>query len=35
MSIKIMEWALKQPLRGLQKSVLFVLAYHADDEGKC
>ena len=35
MSIKVTEWALKQKLRGLQKSVLLMLAYHADDHGKC
>jgi DNA-binding MarR family transcriptional regulator len=35
MSVKVMDWALKQPLRGFQKAVLIVLAYHADDAGKC
>ena len=35
MSIKVMQWVLQHPLRGLQKSVLFMLAYHADDHGKC
>lgn len=35
MSINAVNWALQQPLRGCQKFVLIILAYHADDEGKC
>ena len=35
MSIDAMKWAFQQPLHGCMKFVLLVLAYHADDDGKC
>lgn len=35
MSFTAMKWAFEQPLKGLQKSTLVTLAYHANDEGKC
>lgn len=35
MSINAMQWALRQPLSGCQKFVLFVLAYHANDAAQC
>lgn len=35
MSINAINWALQQPLKGCQKFVLTILAYHANDEGKC
>jgi DNA-binding MarR family transcriptional regulator len=35
MSINAMQCALRQPLNGCQKFVLFILAYHANETFQC
>jgi DNA-binding MarR family transcriptional regulator len=35
MSIDAMQWALRQPLSGCQKFVLFMLSYHANQSRQC
>ena len=35
MSINAMQWALRQPLNGCQKFVLFILGYHANEAAQC